>query len=241
MSSTSLASFRRHDYLDGLLARRLAPVVAAAVHRHPHGLDGLTRSARPDLSATPPESGIFIMTDSFEEKCRRADERTARERRCPYEVLGVARDASFEQVKKAYYTLVKKWHPDRHPPTDKDQCTQRIIETNAAYEILKDPEQREAYDKYGFGARGLGAAKHQRKGAALIGRKFSPRCSRRLSIGSSSLPARMPTSSTPRTRSLMRTPRSAATGKPTTCAAVLSRCGCARSSSASTRRASTPT
>src|SRR5262249_52894017 len=86
------------------------------------------------------------------------------ERRDLYELLGVERDASLEQIKKAYRELVNKWHPDRHPPSKKDECTQRIIDINAAYEILKDPEQREAYDRYGFDARDLGAAKHQRKG-----------------------------------------------------------------------------
>jgi DnaJ-class molecular chaperone len=113
-------------------------------------------------------------SETFEEACRRADaEQTARKRksdgkkanarRCPYKVLGIARDASPEQVKKAFYTLVKKWHPDRNPD-NKDECTERLKEINEAYEILRDPEQRAAYDKYGFSARGLGAAKHQREG-----------------------------------------------------------------------------
>jgi energy-coupling factor transporter ATP-binding protein EcfA2 len=106
---------------------------------------------------------------TFEEACRRADERERakkanEKRRDPYEVLGVQREASLEQIKKAYHKLVKEWHPDRHPPSRKDECTQRIIEINAAYEILSDPEQRAAYDKYGFNACDLGAAKHQRKG-----------------------------------------------------------------------------
>jgi curved DNA-binding protein CbpA len=110
------------------------------------------------------------MTDTFEEACRRADEKQERSRksaegrRCPYEVLGIERDASSEQIKKAYHKLVKQWHPDRHPPGKKHECTKHIIEINAAYEILSDPEQRAAYDKYGFAARGLGAAKQHREG-----------------------------------------------------------------------------
>jgi hypothetical protein len=114
------------------------------------------------------------MTDSFEEACRRADaEQDARKRkserkqanarRCPYEVLGVARDASPKQIKKAFYALVKRWHPDRNPD-NKDECTKRLVEINEAYEILKDPEQRAAHDKFGFKARGLGAAKQHREG-----------------------------------------------------------------------------
>jgi DnaJ-class molecular chaperone len=118
--------------------------------------------------------GLVMTETTFEEACRRADaERDARKResegkqgnarRCPYEVLGVTRDASPEQIKKVLYALVKKWHPDRNPD-NKDECTERLKEINEAYEILKDPEQRAAYDKYGFTARGLGAAKHQRQG-----------------------------------------------------------------------------
>jgi molecular chaperone DnaJ len=97
---------------------------------------------------------------TFEEQCRRADERERakkanEEQRDLYEVLGVQRDASLEHIKKAYRGLVNKWHPDRHPPGKKDECTQRMIEITAAYEILSDPEQREAYDRHGFSARGL--------------------------------------------------------------------------------------
>jgi hypothetical protein len=115
------------------------------------------------------------MTEAtFEEACRRADaEQDARKRksegkqanarRCPYKVLGVARDASPEQIKKALYALVKRWHPDRNPD-NKEECTRRLVEINEAYEILKDPEQRAAYDKFGFKARGLGAAKQHREG-----------------------------------------------------------------------------
>jgi hypothetical protein len=100
------------------------------------------------------------------ERAKKAEEeksKTKGERRDLYEVLGVDRNASLEQIKKAYRTLVKQWHPDRHPPTKKDECTRQIMEINTAYEILSDARQRETYDKYGFGARDLGASKHQRK------------------------------------------------------------------------------
>src|SRR5262245_32402123 len=81
---------------------------------------------------------------------------TAQQLRCPYEVLGVARDASPEQVKKAFRDLVMKWHPDRNPNIDKEEAKARCQEINAAYTILKDPHLRDTYDKYGFSA--LGAA-----------------------------------------------------------------------------------
>ena len=88
---------------------------------------------------------------------------TKESRRCPYEVLGVQRDATIDQIKKAFRKLVNELHPDRNPD-NKDECTRRLIEINEAYEILKDPEQRTAYDRYGFSVRGLGAAKQQRDG-----------------------------------------------------------------------------
>jgi curved DNA-binding protein CbpA len=111
--------------------------------------------------------------DGWREKCNRADaEQTARKRKSDgkkanarrdlYDVLGVSRNATPEQLKKAFIKLVKKWHPDRNPQ-DKEECTRRLIEINNAYEILKDPEQRADYDKFGFRARNLGATKQQRK------------------------------------------------------------------------------
>jgi curved DNA-binding protein CbpA len=188
------------------------------------------------------------MTDTFEEACRRADEKQERSRksaegrRCPYEVLGIERDASSEQIKKAYHKLVKQWHPDRHPPGKKHECTKHIIEINAAYEILSDPEQRAAYDKYGFALAVWALPNSTAKAAGIAGRKFSPHCSRRrLSISSSGSPARMPTSSTTRTASHTLTPKLGSTAKPTTCAAAFSRCGCANFTSTSTREASVPT
>jgi curved DNA-binding protein CbpA len=104
---------------------------------------------------------------NFDEECRRADERAKKakekaKRRDLYDVLGVSRDATAEQIKKAFIKLAKKWHPDRNPE-NKDEATERIKEIIEAYEILKDPEQRAAYDKFGFKARNLGATKQQRE------------------------------------------------------------------------------
>jgi hypothetical protein len=107
--------------------------------------------------------------EDWREQCERADaeqkRKRADERRDLYEVLGVSRDATPEQLKKAFIKLVKKWHPDRNPDK-KDECTRRLVEINEAYGILKDPEQRADYDKFGFNARNLGATKQQRKQGA---------------------------------------------------------------------------
>lgn len=67
-----------------------------------------------------------------------------------YEVLGVARDASEEDLKKAYRKLAMKWHPDRNQG-DKD-AEAKFKELNEAYDILKDAEKRAAYDRYGHAA-----------------------------------------------------------------------------------------
>ena len=68
-----------------------------------------------------------------------------------YELLGVSRDVSPEDLKRAYRRLVKELHPDRHPGDTR--AVDRFKEINAAYDILKDPKKRSVYDR--FGAEGL--------------------------------------------------------------------------------------
>jgi molecular chaperone DnaJ len=64
-----------------------------------------------------------------------------------YEVLGVNRDASNEEIKKAYRRLAMKYHPDRNP--DKPQAEERFKEVKEAFEVLSDPDKRAAYDQFG--------------------------------------------------------------------------------------------
>jgi molecular chaperone DnaJ len=64
-----------------------------------------------------------------------------------YEVLGVNRDASEEEIKKAYRKLAMKWHPDRNP--DNPKAEEHFKEAKLAYEILTDPKKRAAYDQFG--------------------------------------------------------------------------------------------
>ncbi len=68
----------------------------------------------------------------------------------PYEVLGVARDASDTEIKKAYHKLVMKYHPDKNPG-DKS-AEEKFKEVNNAFDILKDPQKRAAYDRFGDAA-----------------------------------------------------------------------------------------
>jgi len=63
-----------------------------------------------------------------------------------YEVLGVARDASPEEIKKAYRQAALKYHPDRNKSPDAEQRFKLAAE---AYDVLSDPEKRRRYDQYG--------------------------------------------------------------------------------------------
>jgi molecular chaperone DnaJ len=67
-----------------------------------------------------------------------------------YEVLGVSRNCSVEELKASYRKLAKESHPDRNP--DDHTAEQRFKEASEAYEILKDPDKRAAYDRFGHAA-----------------------------------------------------------------------------------------
>ena len=63
-----------------------------------------------------------------------------------YEILGVPRDASQEDIKKAYRALAKKYHPDVCKEPD---ANEKFAEIQVAYDCLSDPEKRSNYDHYG--------------------------------------------------------------------------------------------
>lgn len=67
-----------------------------------------------------------------------------------YEVLGVSKTASDDEIKKAFRTLAKKYHPDMHPG-DKE-CEEKFKEAQEAYAVLSDAEKRKQYDQFGHAA-----------------------------------------------------------------------------------------
>lgn len=75
-----------------------------------------------------------------------------------YDILGVSKDASPEEVKKAYRKMAVQWHPDKHQGDDKEAAEKRFKEINEAYQILSDAKKRQAYDQFGKSAFSPGGA-----------------------------------------------------------------------------------
>lgn len=78
------------------------------------------------------------------------------EKRDYYEVLGVSKNASADEIKKAYRQLALKYHPDRNPD-DKD-AEEKFKEAAEAYSVLSDADKRARYDRYGFAGMNGGSA-----------------------------------------------------------------------------------
>ena len=79
-----------------------------------------------------------------------------------YEILGVSKQASQDEIKAAYRKLALKYHPDRNP--DNKEAEEKFKEAASAYEVLSDPEKRKRYDQFGHagvdGQGGMGAGPH---------------------------------------------------------------------------------
>jgi len=88
-----------------------------------------------------------------------------------YEILGISRDATPEQIKKAYRRLAVKYHPDRNPDNAKE-AEEKFKEVSEAYKILSDPEKRQIYDQYGH--QGLEAEMGAGAGTGWTGFDFDP-------------------------------------------------------------------
>ena len=71
-----------------------------------------------------------------------------------YEVLGVDKNATEDQIKKAYRTIAIKYHPDRNPGNK--EAEEKFKEAAEAYDVLHDPQKRQQYDQFGFNSPGGG-------------------------------------------------------------------------------------
>jgi len=66
-----------------------------------------------------------------------------------YDILGVKKNATLEEIKKAYRTLALQYHPDRVPADKKKEAEEKFKEISEAYAVLSDPQKRALYDQYG--------------------------------------------------------------------------------------------
>lgn len=93
----------------------------------------------------------------------------------PYKVLGVSRDASDEEIKRAYRTLAKKYHPDLNPGDQ--EAARKMQEVNTAYEQIKDPDKFRQQTSGGYGGNGgyydpFGTYRQQSYGGAEQGDSY---------------------------------------------------------------------
>lgn len=88
-----------------------------------------------------------------------------------YQVLGISKGASGDEVKKAYRKLARKYHPDLNPD-DKD-AHQKFQQINEANEVLSDPEKRKKYDQYGKDWQHAEAYEKARKEQGNTGRQYA--------------------------------------------------------------------
>ncbi len=89
-----------------------------------------------------------------------------------YEILGVSKNTSDEEIKKAYKRLAKEHHPD--VAKDKVAAEARFKEINEAYHVLSDPEKRRMYDQFGSASPGAGFGSQGPFGAAGQGNQWGP-------------------------------------------------------------------
>ncbi|KAK2740732.1 hypothetical protein FQN57_005964 [Myotisia sp. PD_48] len=114
------------------------------VHSRSHQPDNSFRNTRRPGSGLCTAQSLKHHARSFH-----ATAATEAAMRDPYSVLGVGKDASASAIKRAYYGMAKKYHPD----TNKDSSAkEKFAEAQTAYETLSDPEKKKAFDAYGAAA-----------------------------------------------------------------------------------------
>lgn len=104
----------------------------------------------------------------------------------PYKVLGVGRDASDEEIKRAYRALAKKYHPDLNPGDQ--EAARKMQEVNAAYEQIKNPEKAQQANPGGYGGYGgyydpFGGYRQQSYGGAQTGDPYQQAAAQYIRFG----------------------------------------------------------
>ncbi|KAG1356220.1 hypothetical protein G6F62_002138 [Rhizopus arrhizus] len=131
---------------------RKASVLFAATLR---GQEAINRPLAKRFISTAKKQGHCILggafTPTYQKRFFHATAPATSAKKDPYEVLGVKKNASTSEIKKAYYGLAKKYHPDTNK--DKD-AREKFVQIQEAYEILSDDEKRKQYDQFGHGFEG---------------------------------------------------------------------------------------
>ncbi len=89
-----------------------------------------------------------------------------------YDLLGVTKSSSAQEIKNAYRKKALEWHPDRHQGADKEEAEKKFKEINEAYQVLSDSNKKSAYDNYGHDAFAPGGG--ARGGNPFAGGQGSP-------------------------------------------------------------------
>src|SRR4030095_7745761 len=89
-----------------------------------------------------------------------------------YEILGVPRTASADEIKKAHRKLVRKYHPDMNK--NNKEAEERFKEVQEAYDVLSEPEKRRNYDQFGHAGVGAGVGAGAGAGGRGGGAGFDP-------------------------------------------------------------------
>ena len=86
-----------------------------------------------------------------------------------YQILGLPKSASADDIKKAYRRLARQVHPDLHSGSKKSEMEKKFKELNSAHEVLSDPDKRKKYDQYGANWEQVEAYEHARRQAGARG------------------------------------------------------------------------